>query len=319
MATRLYMVATTAPSATPTPDGGWPDTAQMVRRTLATTQAATTETLSGTTSGAAGNYALVVQLISPPLSGAQSISGTWTAISRGRELDALDNLNSRARAARVYDSGGTLRGTLVAQGAAASTTEMGTALGGQQHALTSGVTTVAAQDGDYIVVELGFGHNAVTGTTPQWEMALGGAGTDHGTANNDATGTVPWVEFSATLTFQSGSTVTGVATADFTFTATASGVRTVLGTAATSLAFTATASGVRTVLGAASSAFAFSATASGVREVLGQAAAQFAFTATAAGSVSTPGQLVLRPNTGTTTRPASGTVTRPDTGVVSRP
>lgn len=200
MATRLYLVANHAPAATPGFDAGWPDTSQMVRRLLATFKEATTELRSGTLSGVAGNYALAAQLHSPPLLGAQTISGTITITSRGRELAGTDNINKRARALRVYGQDGTLRGTLDAWAATASTTELSTTLSGQVHATNGSITSVNAQDGDYIVVELGYGESS-TGTTPNWELALGGSGTDHANANNDATGTVPWVEFSANLVF----------------------------------------------------------------------------------------------------------------------
>lgn len=204
MATRLYFEANTVPAITPAFDGNWASNAQAVRRLLRTTQDATTETRAGALTGAADDEDLIVQLISPPLAGAQTVSGTMTVVSRGRELAGTDNINSRPRHARVVQADGSLRGTLEAYTVPASTTELSTTFAGQQHMTNGAIISVNAQDGDRIVVEIGYRESS-TGTTPQWEMVLGGTGTDHGSAaNNDTTGTVPWLELSANLVFQTG-------------------------------------------------------------------------------------------------------------------
>lgn len=204
MATRLYFEATTAADVSPGFSAGWASTAQAVRRKLRTTQQAATETLAGALAGTAGDEDLIVQLISPPLSGDQTVSGTATIVSRGRELAGTDNINNRPRAIRVVKPDLTDRGVPEVKTNPTSTTELATSLAGQQHMTNGAITSVSALDGDRIVVEIGYRESG-TGTTPNWEMLLGGTGTDHGTAsNNDATGTVPWLEFSANLVFQSG-------------------------------------------------------------------------------------------------------------------
>lgn len=281
MATRLYFVATTAPAISPPFDAGWSSTADVVRRTLATSQAATTETLAGSVANTATS--LAVQLVSPPLT-AQTISGTFTLVSRGRELATTDNVNQRWRSVRVYSGdGATLRGTLNSYAVTGSTTELATSLTGQPHAVNGSLTSVVCQAGDVIVVEVGYGLSA-TGTTPQWEMVLGGAGTDHTTSVNDATGSVPWVEFSANLVWQAvGSTVSGIALADLSFSAAGVGVRSASGAAPAAFDFGAVASGTRTVSGSAAAPVAFAAAASGARTVLGQSAVPIGFAAGASG------------------------------------
>ena len=180
---------------------------------MSTTKTATTEQITGTIANTSS--ALAVQAVSPPLA-AQTITGTFNLVTRGMELASTDNVNKRFRALRVYSGdGATLRGTLVAYAATASTTELATSLQGQQHALNNAISSVACLDGDIIVVEFGYGLSS-TGTTPQFTTEFGGSGTDHANANGDATGTVPWVEFSQNLTFFAATVALTPATATAT-------------------------------------------------------------------------------------------------------
>lgn len=281
MATRLYYVASTVPAQSPAFDAGWSSTADAVRRTMATVQGAATETVSGSVGNTA--TALVVQLVSPPLA-AQTISGSFTLVSRGRELNTTDNVNQRWRSVRVFSAdGATLRGTLNAYGVTGSTTEFAAFLAGQPHAVNGSLSPVVCQDGDVLVVEVGYGLSA-TGTTPQWEMEFGGTGSDHSTSINDTSGSVPWVEFSADLVFlPPGSTVSGLAEAALGFGAGASGVRVVDGSGAAPVGFGAAAAGVPVVAGTAAAVFVFGASVAGVRLVPGSAGAQVALSASASG------------------------------------
>lgn len=204
MATRLYGVATTAAPISPTPDAGWQATTGFVSRSLATTQAAATETRAtvAVTSGA-NNETLGFQLISDPLN-AGAVAGTVTIMTRGRELAGTDNIDRRARGIQLVSGDGlTVRGVLLAQGFHSVTTELGTTLAGRQAANADALTSQTAQAGDRIVVEVGYGMST-TGTSPQYDMVIGGNGTDHANTDGDTTGTVPWVEFSQTLSFQAG-------------------------------------------------------------------------------------------------------------------
>lgn len=200
MATRFYFQANNAPTVSPPIDAGWGNTATFVRRLMGTGKDASTETISGAV--AEESSALAFQAVSPPLA-AQTFTGTITMVSRVRELDAADNINKRVRAVRVYASdGSTLRGTLSAYNQTSSPSEFGTTLQGQIHAQNNGIGTISVEAGDIIVVEFGFGMSGTTGDgNNQWETQIGGNGTDHAVSNGDTTGTVPWVEFSANLTF----------------------------------------------------------------------------------------------------------------------
>ncbi|MEV4521470.1 hypothetical protein AB0J77_14675 [Micromonospora tulbaghiae] len=279
MATRLYYVASTVPPQSPPFDAGWSSTASAVRRRLAAAQASATESLSGSVANT--STALVVQLVSPPLA-AQTISGSFTLVSRGRELDPADNVNQRWRSVRVFSGdGSTLRGTLNSYGVTGSTTEFAASLAGQPHAVNGSLSPVVCQDGDVLVVEVGYGLSG-TGTTPQWEMVLGGTGADHTTSINDASGSVPWVEFSADLVFQLP-VVSGLGEAVFSFGADASGVRVVDGSAAAAFGFGAAAAGIPLVAGAAAAVLAFGALAAGVRVVPGAGGAAVPLAASASG------------------------------------
>src|SRR5215207_6249368 len=115
MATRLYGVPTTAAAVSPG-FGAWTATTGAVRRALSLSKSGTAETRGSVavTSGA-GNNALAFQLISDPLNGAQTITGTVTMVLRGLEQATNDNIGSRVRTIKVYSGDGTtLRGTLLA-------------------------------------------------------------------------------------------------------------------------------------------------------------------------------------------------------------
>ncbi|ATO14684.1 hypothetical protein CO540_13300 [Micromonospora sp. WMMA2032] len=283
MATRLYYVASTVPSLSPAFDAGWADTSTAVRRLLSTAKAAGTETLSGTAAETGPSYSLAVQLQTPPLD-VQFLSGNVTVMSRGRELAATANVNKRARAVKLWAADGTLKATLNAWSATSSTTELSTTMSGQTHAVTAAVTNLDIAAGDVITVEVGYGVGT-SGTSPQWEMVLGGTGTDHTSgATNDTAGSVPWLEFSDDLVFlPPGSTVPGSAEAALSFGAAASGVRVVPGVAGASWGFSAAGSGARLVAGAAGAPLGFSGVAAGVRVVPGAAVASLAFSAGGAG------------------------------------
>lgn len=202
MATRFYGVATSSVSGfSRTPDAGWQSTTGFVTRGLSTGKASGTEQLSNVnvTSGA-NNECLAFQLVSPPLNPG-SISGTITVMSRGREVSGNDNIDRRSLCVRLVSSdGSTVRGTLLVQGFYAETTELPATVQGVRCANAQSLTSQTAQQDDRLVVEVGYGM-AATGTSPQFDMAIGGNGTDHTNAATDTTGTVPWFEFSQNLSF----------------------------------------------------------------------------------------------------------------------
>lgn len=218
MATRFYFVANTTPPVTPDKDA-WTQTTGAVLRTLSTTKDATTETLGPLAIPAtAGQSGLVAQFVSPPLD-AQTLTGTVSIVFRAQEGNLQDNVNKRWRSVRVINSSGVTVATLDSLVATASTTELSaTTLQGQQHANGSGFTTYNCAAGDRLLVAIGYGTSA-GGTTPEVTCQWGGNGTDHANANSDTTGTVPWVEFSQNLVFQTTPSSVTLTPATATFTA----------------------------------------------------------------------------------------------------
>jgi hypothetical protein len=282
---------------------------------------------------------------------AQTIGGpgnTATLTSRGREFATEDNVNKRWRALRVVTPAGSLRGTLAAIGATTSTTELSTSLSGQNHATGQSLSSVAAQDGDYIVVELGYGESA-SGTTPNWDMVLGGSGTDHANNNNDTTGSVPWVEFSQDLAFMAAGSVDLTPAALSLTTQPVTAVPGAVTVSLTPAAATLAAQQLDPVPGAVTvpltpaaavlAAVALDPVPGPVTTDLTPAVLAVAAQALAPVPVAVtvdlvPAELALgavaleplaavgttpRPNTGTTPRTAGGVTARPSTGVTPRP
>ncbi len=201
MATRLYAVGNLDSAITPA-YAAWVTSAASARRDMALTQTAVSDVNANIsiTSGANNNSAAFM-LISPTLDVGQTITGTVTIMTRGNELATADNIGQRWRVVKVVSQDGTvLRGTLLALAAHSVTTEIGTVRAGYPAANAAALSSVDAQPGDRIVVELGYGLVGA-GSTPLYDFEIGGTGTDHANAEGDATGTVPWVEFSQNITF----------------------------------------------------------------------------------------------------------------------
>lgn len=208
MATRLYMVANSTPPITPDKDA-WSVTTGAVLRMLDTAKAATTEQLTLSIPNTAGQSGLVAQFVSPPLA-AQTLSGNVSVVFRARELATNDDVNKRWRSVRVINSAGVTVATLDSLVATSSITELAQASPqGQQHANLSGFTSYTCAAGDRLLVAVGYGTSA-GGTSPQVQCEWGGNGTDHTNGNNDTTGTVPWVEFSQNIVWDTTPTTTPV-------------------------------------------------------------------------------------------------------------
>lgn len=210
MATRLYL-ANRADSRTPAFDASWEKTTGAGRRTLLTEpqgNALTTGTIAA--NGTNGNDTLLVQFISPPLSGAQTISsgGAGTVKGQCRFSESAAGLDARTQIViKVFQSDmTTVRGTLFAGDAGALANEWATALTNRKMPRTAGsaLTQVNAQDGDVIVVEVGGRQHATAAGNMSIRYGDSAAGDlpENETATTDDN---PWIEFSDTLTFQNNS------------------------------------------------------------------------------------------------------------------
>ncbi len=214
MATRFYLPSTgTSPLNSLAQHTGWFTAGSPgVRRPCYTTKQNTALTNVVSASMTAGTtYELCsLQYVSPPLSGAQSISGTRSGVLRVLEslagVDAFWGIILYV----VSRDGTTITGTLEDdsfanyQGA-----EWGTAAATR---ITSAraITTVSAADGDRVVIEFGPSSPASHTSTGTGTMRVGEptAAADFALTSGLTTDLCPWIELSSTLTFGSESTTT---------------------------------------------------------------------------------------------------------------
>jgi hypothetical protein len=169
MASRLYFDDDAAP-VSPSFDGGWEATGDAIRRLLAredqwSAVATTTQIISP--SGVANRDYLWIQAVSEPIA-AQTITGDLTGLFIVRE-DAVGNDARAQLVAKVVSGDGlTVRGTLIAMDTGALASEFGSSFGAREFPRSTATTisSVAAQDGDRIVIEVGFrAHGTGTGDT----------------------------------------------------------------------------------------------------------------------------------------------------------
>lgn len=210
MATRLYLSGRTD-ARTPAFDGSWEKTTGAVRRTaLQNAQGNAFASVTIAANGTNGNDTLLAQFISPPLSGAQTISsgGAGTVKGQMRFNESAAGLDARTQIViKVFQSDmSTVRGTLYAGDTGALANEWATSLTNRQTPRTPGtaLTQVSAQDGDVIVIEIGGRQHATA--AGNFVARYGDASASDLPENETATtDDNPWIEFSDTLTFQNNS------------------------------------------------------------------------------------------------------------------
>ena len=155
---------------------------------------------------------LVMQFVSPALA-AQTITGTVAGVFLARENNSAANMQSQF-IARVIAPDGTVRGTLVPASTAALSNEwlVSTTSSSWRNARFpvgsngTSVTSVAALDGDKIVIEVGFRAINTNATTFSGFLSYGGGTTNSDLAQNDTSTQsagyhFAWMEFSQNLTF----------------------------------------------------------------------------------------------------------------------
>jgi len=212
MATRLYLGRESVDPGGPsfTPSAAWEKTTGANLSLRAKVGVNVTHALATTTiaaQGTSGNDTLLNQYISPPLDSNQTITGTVKGQVRMSESAA--GLDARAQIIiRVIDSGGTVRGTLLAEDTAALSSEFATSLTNRNvpRGGAVAVTSVAAQTGDRIVIEVGARQHA----TAAGNVAMSIGDTVSGDLPENQTTTTalaPWVEFSQTITFTNDTSV----------------------------------------------------------------------------------------------------------------
>jgi hypothetical protein len=212
MATRFYLLQSSAfvPSVSPPFAAGWNDTGGAVRRKLdlQPDRADSFVEFSRSEAVTTSPYdVLLGQWVSAPLSGAQTISGTLKGQIRARESSSSADFRAQVVVKIVSNDGQTLRGTLLGFDTGALSSEFATSSTNRQFPRGGAValSSVAAQDGDRIVIEVGYrSHNTVS-TSYTGYIEVGAPSSASGDLPEDETTTTqlrPWLEFSQTLTLQ---------------------------------------------------------------------------------------------------------------------
>src|SRR5688572_55877 len=168
------------------------------------TDGADTMAITGFQAWTAGQIMLCRQMVSRPLRGGQSISGTVSAYMRVLESNADDEARTRFGVHVVSGDGATVRATLLAVGHHGTGTEYSrTTATSARFAHNTAISSYTTQAGDRIVVEVG--HYDSTGTTPSVSSHIGSSSaTDLDATEADTGGDNPWIEFSADIEFLNG-------------------------------------------------------------------------------------------------------------------
>lgn len=201
MATRIYLPSSGYSPAPISPafGPGWEKTSSAGRRRAATVKGASPMATSTTGQNvSAGDDVLMTQYVFGPVA-AQTISGTLKGQIRASENST--NLDARAQvlAKVVSGDGGTLRGTLLAMDTAALSSEFASTLTNRKFPRggATALTNVVAQNGDWVVIELGYRHHALPIILKNASLRYGeAAGSDLAEDETSTADNAPWLEFS---------------------------------------------------------------------------------------------------------------------------
>jgi len=200
MASRLYFSsATTSPLDALAFDSGWDATTGAQRRKLLSAKDGADTIADGPSiTWNAGEEVLCRQYVSDQI-GATTIDGTVKCQIRCIESASNDAARSRLCIKVVSEDGSVVRGTLFAVATYGPATNMSAAgLRNKTFADGDTVTSVAAENGDRIVVEVGY--SDASGTTPGATSSFGSsAASDMPEDETTVTALNPWIEFSNTL------------------------------------------------------------------------------------------------------------------------
>lgn len=212
--TRFYLPSTGAAAVSPAYDAEWDDTANaasrltMVRTRISSAFATINVSETGGSSASPRDL-LARQYVSEPIVGAQTISGTLKGQMSMTEDSFLANFLPQMVVRVVSNDGSSVRGTLYA-GDTRTTSNVDEMFNGQLTNLKNpadaispvALSSVAAQNGDRIVVEVGARANNTQTTDYVLSARFGdNAGSDLTEGGTETTDLNPWVQFSAAINF----------------------------------------------------------------------------------------------------------------------
>jgi len=200
MATRLYLPSTGTAAVSPAFDAGWDNTDDAVRRPTSTVKAGSTmTTIQYRDNSNKNENHLIRQYVSGGID-AQTIAAQAIKFqARWLEDNANDDQFATIGIRVVSSDGSTVRGTILA--VTRDDVEMSsTALTNRQFTATS--SSVSAQAGDRIVIEIGTGGDPTGGNSHNVDYRVGDvAASDLAEDDTSTTDNNPWVEFANTITF----------------------------------------------------------------------------------------------------------------------
>ena len=208
MATRFYLPSTGASDVAPAYGTAWELTTGASRRKGVTTKisSAMGDVAVAETSGNGDYDVLCRQYVSAPISGSGTMSGTFSGLVRVLQSVAAADMAAQIVARVVSNDGQTVRGTLYAGDAGGL---------GNEFPLTTAVSkwfpkdawvgnpiaisSVAYQDGDRVVLEIGYRAHNWSATSYTGTLRFGDASGSDITDEDQTTDYNPWVEFSYTV------------------------------------------------------------------------------------------------------------------------
>lgn len=197
--TRFYLPSSGAAAASPAFDAGWEETSDADRRQMVTTHINSAMTDKSVTTAISSGDALCRQYVSDSLA-AQTINAPLRLYARASEALATLDAFSRIVLKVVSSDGGTVRGTLLALADYGAGAEFNTSIRNKSFADGDTPTSVAAQAGDRLVLEIGFNHGAVISSAA---INFGDdSATDLGQNETETAANNPWLAVGQGLVFQ---------------------------------------------------------------------------------------------------------------------
>lgn len=200
MASTLYLPNSgTAPAISPTPDAAWEDVTILARRPMDTTKAATALATVAFTDANGVDRDILFRQHLIRIAAQTILAQTITFQIRAIESDANNNMFTALGLRVIANDGTTVRGTLLAVTRDANELSPTTLT---NRSLTATSTQVIAQDGDWIVAEIGTGGDP-GGASPTHGSSLrlgDSAATDLPVNDSTTTDLNPYILFANTLT-----------------------------------------------------------------------------------------------------------------------
>lgn len=203
MATRYYLSSTDGTvGITPAVSSIWSqtDAGTFARRKMSATKDSSALTEIASSGSSSAHTEVHRQFISAPI-GAQTITGTISIVLSCREDDATRN-HFLALTLRVIGPDATVRGTLYTNTAADTEFFASTTPGDLRTRIVNAaaVTSVAALNGDYLVLEIGSDYPAGS-ALDDWAIEYGSSsGTDLALTSGVNANNNPWMELSHNIT-----------------------------------------------------------------------------------------------------------------------